>query len=151
MRLGRPFRRGPAAPAGLSAPHPGVWTVDGARAEFLEAFGSLARQRALLVKLLVFLAALDVLLLAAYIELASTSRITPYVVLTDRYGTVQAVEPAPAIADVPDRVTVHALSDFVSSARSVSSDPLAITDSITRAYRYIPGGASQSRTFLDAY
>jgi type IV secretion system protein VirB5 len=149
--LPRLLRRHKAAPERSLAPHPGVWSVDGARAEFFHAFGDLSRQRALLVKLLALLGVLDVVLLAAYIQLATTSRITPYIVLTDRYGSVQAVGPVPAIADVPDRITVHALSDFISSARSVSSDPLAIADAITRAYRYIPGGSEKSRAFLDTY
>jgi len=62
LPLPRLLRRGKAASAAddrLLAPHPGVWSVDGARAEFFHAFGDLSRQRALLVKLLALLGALE--------------------------------------------------------------------------------------------
>lgn len=138
-------------PDSFPTPPPGPWSVDDARAEFLAAFGQLARQRALLATLCLAELALLALLLVAFITLASRSRITPYVVLVDRYGTVQAVEPVPALSSVPDRITVHALSDFIVAARTVSSDPLALADSLRRAYRYVPRGNPRSRTFLDSY
>lgn len=79
----------------------------------------------------------------AYIHLASTARITPYVVEVDALGQARAFGPAEEQLAVDDRLTIHQLSLFVRNIRTVYRDPLAQKDMIVRAYAFADAGAQE--------
>ena len=84
---------------------------------------------------------------AAYVRLASTSRITPYVVEVNALGVARAFGPADAVA-VDDRVVTAELAEFVRNLRRVVADPVAQRDLLLEAYAF---AGPEARRFLDAH
>ena len=106
------------------------------RREFMGQFADLAKgKRNWQIAAFVSLGLLAVVTLA-YIQLASTSRITPYVVEVDMLGQARAFGPAERAIEADDRLTIHQLSLFIRNLRTVYSDPLAQKDMIVRAYAF---------------
>jgi len=79
----------------------------------------------------------------AYIGLASSSRITPYIVEVDELGQARAFGPAEALQQADERLIVHQLSLFVRNIRTVYEDPLAQKDMIVRAYAFVDQSAQE--------
>ncbi len=79
----------------------------------------------------------------AYIGLASSSRITPYIVEVDALGQARAFGPAEALEEADERLIVHQLSLFVRNIRTVYEDPLAQKDMIVRAYAFVDEKAQE--------
>ena len=113
------------------------------RREFTNQFAHLAKgKRNWQVAAFASLGLLVVVTLS-YIQLASTSRITPYVVEVDALGQARAFGPAEQKLAVDDRLTTHQLSLFIRNIRTVYQDPLAQKDMIVRAYAFADASAQE--------
>jgi type IV secretory pathway TrbF-like protein len=134
-----------SAPAVPSNPDPAY--IRG-RAEFASVFGDLAKGKRNWQ--LAAFGALGVAGVLAFgvVTLATTSRITPYVVEVDNLGRTQSVGPAERLGTVDQRVIVSQLAGFVRDIRTVLADHAAQADLVRRAYAYVDQGAAP---FLSAY
>lgn len=119
-----------------------------ARREFTSVFMDQARARRnwqlCAQGLLLLLAAL----LAAYIRLASETRITPYVVEVDRFGQALAFGPAERLRPTDGRLFTYQLAVFIRSLRTVTSDFAAQRELLDAGYAFAAGPA---RVALDAW
>ena len=79
--------------------------------------------------------------------LASQSRVTPYVVEVDRFGAVQAVQPAVNDYKPTDAQIAWFLSRFVTDVRSLPTDPILVRQNWLEAYAFTAGNAV---TFLNS-
>lgn len=105
-----------------------------ARTEFQNVFGDLAKGKRNW-QLIAFglLAALG-LVLVAFVRLALTSRITPYVVEVDRLGRAVAFGPAEPLASTDRRIIIAQLATFLKDVRTVVPSMAAQQDLLARAY-----------------
>lgn len=87
-------------------------------------------------------------LVAAYVQLASTSRIVPYVVEVDELGQTVAFGPAEPLRKTDQRVMIRDLSALIRNLRSVTTDPTLQVRMIEDAYAFLSGTAV---TFLNEY
>jgi type IV secretion system protein TrbF len=87
-------------------------------------------------------------LLAAYIHLASTSRIVPYVVEVDQLGQAVAFGPAEPLRRSDQRVLIRDLSALIRNLRSVTADPQLQVHMIQDAYAFLDDAAV---AFLNEY
>lgn len=85
---------------------------------------------------------------AAYIHLASTSRIVPYVVEVDELGQAVAFGPAEPLRKTDQRVLIRDLSALIRNLRSVTADPQLQVRMIEEAYAFLDDSAV---AFLNAY
>ncbi len=76
--------------------------------------------------------------------LASTSRVTPYVIEVERDGGVHAVAPALETYEPSDAQIAVELARFIENVRSVSIDPIVVRKNWLRAYDYVTDRAAQS-------
>ena len=119
-----------------------------ARTRFEGLFRDVAREKhawkiAALAELLIVL-----VLVVAYVQLASSARVVPYVVEVDRAGRAVAVGPAEPMAPTDSRVIVRDLTLFIRNVRSVSTDGAAQLRMIQDAYAYMDRAAAG---FLNDY
>ena len=84
----------------------------------------------------------------AYIRLASTARVTPYVVEVDALGQAKAFGPAERMEKASARLTASQLALFVRNLRSVYPDPLAQKEMVERAYAF---AGESVEAWLNAY
>ena len=84
----------------------------------------------------------------AYIQLASTARVTPYVVEVDALGRTKAFGPAEQMEKATKRLTASQLALFIRNLRSVYPDPLAQKEMIGRAYAF---AGETVETWLNTY
>ena len=87
------------------------------------------------------LLAVNGLLSAGFIHLASQSRITPFVVEVDRLGQAVAFGPAEQLRKTDERLIRYQLNLFVRDVRSVFADPEVQKTVINRAYAHAKDGA----------
>lgn len=107
-----------------------------ARSNFESLFRDQAKEKhAWKIAALAELAVLAVLVLA-YVQLASSARVIPYVVEVDRAGRAAAFGPAEPLKKTDQRVIVRELTLFIRNLRSVSPDPVAQLRMIQDAYAY---------------
>jgi type IV secretory pathway TrbF-like protein len=119
-----------------------------AREEFISTFGDLARGKRNW-QLCAFAAlVLLAVVLAAYLRLSLSSRVTPYVVEVDRLGQAVAFGPAEPLRPTDTRTHVFLLALLVHHLRTVSTDAATERDLLFSAYAYLGAGA---RATLDAY
>lgn len=118
------------------------------RAEFASVFGDLAKGKRNWQLAAFGALGVAVVLALGVVTLATTSRITPYVVEVDKLGRVQSVGPADRPGTVDQRVIVSQLAGFVRDIRTVLADPVAQADLVRRAYAYVDQRAAP---FLSAY
>lgn len=85
---------------------------------------------------------------AAYIHLASTSRIVPYVVEVDELGQAVAFGPAEPLRKTDQRVLIRDLSALIRNLRSVTADPQLQISMIQDAYAFLDESAV---AFLNEY
>lgn len=76
--------------------------------------------------------------------LASTSRVTPYVIEVERDGGVHAVAPALEMYEPSDAQIAVELARFIENVRSVSTDPIVVRKNWLKAYDYATDRAAQS-------
>lgn len=87
-------------------------------------------------------------LLIAYVQMASASRVVPYVVEVDRLGQAVAFGPAEPLRRTDQRVTVRDLTTLIRNLRSVTPDPALQVRMIEDAYAFMNPSAA---TFLNEY
>jgi type IV secretory pathway TrbF-like protein len=119
-----------------------------AREEFISTFGDLARGKRNWQLCAFALLALLALVLAAYLRLSLSSRVTPYVVEVDRLGQAVAFGPAEPLRPADTRTHVFLLALLIHHLRAVSTDAATERDLLFSAYAYLGAGA---RATLDAY
>ena len=118
------------------------------RAEFASVFSDLAKGKRNWQLAAFGALGVAVVLALGVVSLATTSRITPYVVEVDKLGRVEAVGPADRLGTIDQRVIVSQLAGFVRDIRTVLTDPAAQADVVRRAYAYVDQAAAP---FLSAY
>jgi type IV secretion system protein VirB5 len=87
-------------------------------------------------------------LIIAYVQLASSSRVVPYVVEVDKLGQAIAFGPAEPLRGVDQRVLVRELSVLIRNLRSVTPDPGLQVRMIQDAYAFLDLPAAK---FLNEY
>lgn len=141
----------PAALARVGADpstNPWVEAVQQGRREWAGAFGDLARSRRNWQ--LVAFGALAVAGIAStgLVALATTTRITPYVVEVDRLGRPQAFGPATRVEPADQRVVVSQIATWIRDVRAVLADPVAQQDLVRHAYAFVDQNTAD---FLQSY
>ena len=141
LRLKSTRKRKPA-PAAPESPYLA------ARSQFESIFRDVAKEKhAWKIAALAELAILVVLVLA-YVQLASSARVVPYVVEVDRAGRAVAFGPAEPLRATDQRVVVRELTLFIRNVRAVSTDAAAQLRMIQDAYAYVDRAAAG---FLNDY
>jgi type IV secretion system protein VirB5 len=148
-RLGRaaPSDGAPAAPpTRVSEDSPFL----AARHEFTNAFGDLARGKRNWQVLAYALVGLLALVTIAYVHLAASARVVPYVVQVDRLGQVAAVGLADALRQPDERLMASELAQFVRAIRTVLPAPAAAAQGelLRRGYAFV---APRAAAFLNDY
>jgi type IV secretion system protein VirB5 len=84
----------------------------------------------------------------AYVRLATTSRLVPYIVEVDQLGRAASFGPAAPLQRTDRRIIIAQLATFLRNVRTVVPSDPAQRDLIRRAYAFVdPQGAA----FLNAY
>ena len=135
-------RKGKSASAAPDSPYLA------ARSQFESVFRNAAKEKhawkiAALAELTILL-----VLVVAYVQLASSARVVPYVVEVDRAGRAMAFGPAEPMERTDQRVIVRELTLFIRNVRSVSTDPAGQLRMIQDAYAYVDRAAAG---FLNDY
>jgi type IV secretion system protein TrbF len=121
-----------------------------ARSEFMNAFGDLAMGKRNWQ--LIAFAALGLLTLVtiAYVGLAQSVRVVPYIVQVDRLGRVAQVGPADALKRPEDRLIASELAQFVRAIRTVlpAAAQAAQAELLGHGYAFL---APQAAAFLNDY
>ena len=76
--------------------------------------------------------------------MASTSRVTPYVVEVERDGGVHAVAPALETYEPSDAQIANELVHFIENVRGISTDPVVVKQNWLKAYDYATDRAAQT-------
>jgi type IV secretion system protein VirB5 len=124
--------------------------VQNARREFASAFGDLARGKRNWQIVAFVLGAVAVLQGLTMSRLAASAHPVPYVVQTDRLGTVTAVSTAERMRDPDSRLVASQLAAFLRAVRTVlpSAAATAQADLIRRGYAF---AAADAAGFLNTY
>ncbi len=120
-----------------------------ARTEFTNAFGDLARGKRNWQLMAFGLGGLLALVTVAYVHLAASARVVPYIVQVDRLGQVMAVGRADAVPRPDDRLIASELAQFVRAIRTVLPAPAAAAQAelLQRGYAFAaPGARPRSST-----
>lgn len=84
-----------------------------------------------------------------YVQMASSSRITPYVVEVDALGQARAFGPAERMPiSQMDRAVTAELAEFITNARRVIADVSAQREAIVEAYAFVD---QKAQTFLNHF
>jgi type IV secretion system protein TrbF len=143
MRL--PFQTRRTAKAPQKPPQNAYLT---ARSNFESLFRDQAREKhAWKIAALAELAIIGVLLFA-YVQLASASRVVPYVVEVDQLGQAVAFGPAEPLRKTDQRVTLRDLTTLIRNLRSITPDPALQVRMIQDAYAFLDPSAA---SFLNEY
>jgi len=121
-----------------------------ARNEFANAFGDLAKGKRNWQLMAFALAAILGVVSLAYVRLASSARVVPYVVEVDRLGQVMAVGAADQMAAPDHRLIASQLAQFVRAIRTVLPADAAAgqAEMIRRGYAFV---APEAAGFLNDY
>ena len=143
--FGRRSRTLQAEPAGAAPPQNPYLA---ARSNFESLFRDQAKEKhAWKMAALAELAVLGVLLVG-YLQLATSSRVVPYVVEVDRLGQAVAFGPAEPMRKSDQRVTVRDLTLLIRNLRSITPDPGLQVRMIEDGYAFLGPSAA---TFLNEY
>jgi type IV secretion system protein TrbF len=118
---------------------------------FFHLWGDLLRQRQYWILAALASLAGNVILTLAFIGLASTAKITPYIVEVNRHGTPVAFGPAERIRSVDDRIVMGEISRFIVRLRTVTSDPVILESLFSEAYAFLSEREPAAKQYLDAY
>jgi type IV secretory pathway TrbF-like protein len=132
----------------MATVEPSEHTFLAARREFESVFMNLARAKRNWQLVTFVLLALLGTVIVSYVRLASTSRITPYVVEVDQLGRAVAFGPAEPLRATDRRVTVAQLATFLKNVRTVVPSAEAQRDLIRRAYAFVD---QRGAAFLNEY
>lgn len=119
-----------------------------ARHEFDNQFGNLARGKRNWQLVAATSLALLTLVLVAYIRMAATAHITPYVVEVDHLGRAVAFGPATPLRDTDRRIIIAQLTQFIRNIRTVAQSDLVEREYLRLAYAFVDQRAAQ---FLNTY
>jgi type IV secretion system protein VirB5 len=121
-----------------------------ARTEFTNAFGDLARGKRNWQLMALGLGGLLALVTIAYVRLAASARVVPYVVQVDRLGQVIAVGRADAASRPDDRLIASQLAQFIRAIRTVLPAAAAAGEAelLRRGYAFV---APATASFLNGY
>jgi type IV secretion system protein TrbF len=119
-----------------------------ARSNFEGLFRDQAKEKhAWKIAALAELAIIGVLVLA-YVQVASSSRVVPYVVEVDRLGQAVAFGPAEPLRKTDQRVMVRDLTMLIRNLRSITPDAMLQVQMIRDGYAFVDPGAAG---FLNEY
>ena len=135
MRLNRLLRRRPAETEASDA------SLARGRREWDDRYSGLALGKRNWQLAALGLLAINGLLTAGLIHLASQSRVSPFVVEVDRLGQAVAFGPAEQLRKTDERLIRYQLNLFVRDVRSVFSDAEVQKTVINRAYGHAKDGA----------
>jgi len=123
-----------------------------ARTEFANAFGDLARGKRNWQLVALWTLALLTISTIAYVHLAESARVVPYVVTVDRVGQVVSVNEAQALGAPDPRLVAAQLAAFLRAVRGVlpASAPQLEADVMRRAYAFVDQSSPAAGT-LNAY
>jgi type IV secretion system protein VirB5 len=88
--------------------------------------------------------ALSALLGAGLMWQSAQSRITPYVVEVDKFGSVQAIAPATTAYNPTDAQIASAVAKFITDVRSLSIDPIVVRKNWLEAYDFATDRAAET-------
>jgi len=144
---------GPAASGGTGTAPPATAEINpfvAARHEFMNAFGDLALGKRNWQLVAFALLGLLALVTIAYVRLAGSSRVVPYVVEVDRLGQVVAAGPADELKRPDQRLVASELARFVRAIRTVlpAAASAAEAEMLRRGYAFV---APEAAAFLNDY
>ncbi len=119
-----------------------------ARHEFDNVFSHLARGKRNWQLMAGVAMGLLAIMAIAYIRLASSARITPYVVEVDRLGRAAAFGPAEALKVTDRRVVIAQLTQFIRNVRSIAPSDGIQREFIRQAYAFVDQRGAE---FLNTY
>lgn len=121
-----------------------------ARNEFANAFGDLAKGKRNWQLVAFSLVALLTLVTVAYLRLAQSARVVPYVVQVDRLGQVVTVGAAEDLKQPDQRLIASELAHFIRAIRSVlpAAASAAQAEMLRRGYAFV---APEAAAFLNDY
>jgi len=133
-------------PAGAAPVNPFV----AARTEFTNAFGDLAKGKRNWQVMAYALVGLLAVVTIAYVRLAQSARVVPYVVQVDRLGQVVTVGAADELKRPDQRLIASQLAQFVRAIRTVLPAAAAAAEAelLRRGYAFVAPGAA---AFLNDY
>jgi type IV secretory pathway TrbF-like protein len=123
-----------------------------ARHEFANAFGDLARGKRNWQLAAFWLLGLLTVAVIAYVRLAASVRVVPYVVEVDRFGQVKAAGVADVMRAPEPRLVASQLAGFLRAVRSVLpvTPPQVEAEVMRRAYAFVDQ-SSPAATTLNTY
>lgn len=138
-----------AAPA-ANAGAPTTNHIVAARSEFANAFGDLARGKRNWQLMAFALTGLLALVTLAYVRLAASSRVVPYLVEVDRLGQVVALGAADQMKAPDQRLVASQLAQFLRAIRTVlpAAAAAAQAEMVRRGYAF---AAPEAAAFLNDY
>lgn len=121
-----------------------------ARTEFANAFGDLARGKRNWQLMAFGLTGLLTVVTLAYVRLAASSRVVPYVIEVDKVGQVAAVGVAERMQAPHQRLVASQIAQFLRSIRTVlpSAASAAQAEMVRRGYAFV---APEAASFLNDY
>lgn len=119
-----------------------------ARDSFLSVFSDPVRGRRNWMLAALGLLVVNAFLAFSYVGLASTARITPYVVKVDQFGQVAYFGPVEKTDASDPQLMVYQLALFIRNMRTVSSDRTAQVEFIRRGYAFV---AKNAATYVNAH
>ena len=144
MKLNRAFgsaRRGEVPADGPVEVKGADATLGRGRREWDDRYAGLARGKRNWQLAALSLLAVDALLSAGIIYLATQSRVSPFVVEVDRLGQAVAFGPAEQLRKTDERLIRYQLNLFIRDVRSVFADAEVQKTVINRAYAHAKDGA----------
>jgi type IV secretory pathway TrbF-like protein len=123
-----------------------------ARNEFANAFGDLARGKRNWQLAAYWLLGLVTVTLLAYVRLASSAKVVPYIVEVDRLGQISGAGVAEVMKTPDSRLIASQLAGFIRAVRTVmpASPPQAQSEIVRQAYAFVDQGSSAAST-LNTY
>ena len=134
-----PWRRSDGVTSTAEAPEDSP--LGRSRREWDDRYAGLARGKRNWQLAALGLLAVDALLSAGFIRLATESRITPFVVEVDQLGQAVAFGPAEQLRKTDERLIRYQLNLFVRDVRSVFGDSEVQKTVVNRAYAHSKDGA----------
>jgi type IV secretory pathway TrbF-like protein len=132
--------------------HPTDPRLLSARTEFTNAFGDLARGKRNWQLTASWLLGLLTLVIVAYVRLASTTHVVPYVIEVDRLGQVATSGAIEAMKEPEPRLVASQLAGFVRAVRTVlpAAPPQLEAEVMRQAYGFVDQTSTAAST-LNAY
>jgi type IV secretory pathway TrbF-like protein len=123
-----------------------------ARDAFSDAFGDLARGKRNWQLVAYWLLGVVTVVVLAYVRLASTAKVVPYIVEVDRLGQISGAGVAEVMKTPESRLIASQLAGFIRSVRTVlpAAPPQAQAEIVRQAYAFVDQGSSAAST-LNTY